>query len=262
MGTKMLMAKVVQTVGWMVHRLQVEQIITGQCLCIYPPASLLTGACTWFFLCSHQSQYVPTGSLGTAASMLYVMGRSLPPMRGLAAAFALLSAVSHVCLPSLQTRYSLRGYGSYRLHATQPLLSPPSPKRHEIRADQGAWFRDQEGRRVLLRGVNLAGSSKFPLNAATHITDSFYNTSDISFVGRPFPLSEADEHFARLRAWGLTFVRLLVTWEAVEHAGPGEYDEDYLDYLLAIVRKADEFGISCFVDPHQDVWSFPLLPFN
>ena len=49
-------------------------------------------------------------------------------------------------------------------------------------------------------------------------------------MDRPFPLAEADEHFGRLASWGLTFVRLLVTWEAVEHAGPGIYDEDYLTY--------------------------------
>ena len=68
-------------------------------------------------------------------------------------------------------------------------------------------------------------------------------------------MEQADEHFGRLRAWGLTFVRLLVTWEAVEHAGPGIYDEEYLEYLLQTVKKADEYGITCFIDPHQDVWS-------
>lgn len=56
-------------------------------------------------------------------------------------------------------------------------------------------------------------------------------------MDRPFPITEADEHFGRLASWGLTFVRLLVTWEAVEHAGPGIYDEDYLAYLLALVRR-------------------------
>ena len=41
----------------------------------------------------------------------------------------------------------------------------------------------------------------------------------ITFVGRPFPLADADEHLARLRAFGFTLVRLLVPWEAVEHEG-------------------------------------------
>lgn len=121
----------------------------------------------------------------------------------------------------------------------------------------GIWFKDEAGRTLLLRGANLGGSTKVPTqpNGATYIRDGFFDHRDVSFVGRPFPLDEADEHFGRLRAWGLTFLRLLVTWEAIEHAGPGEYDEEYLTYLRAIVEKAAEYDIQCFIDPHQDVWS-------
>jgi len=119
------------------------------------------------------------------------------------------------------------------------------------------WFKDDDGRTLILRGVNLGGSSKVPMqpNGATHIREGFYNHRHVSFVGRPFPLEEADEHFARLRSWGLTFLRLLVTWEAVEHAGPGIYDEAYLEYIYEVVRKAGEYGVDLFIDPHQDVWS-------
>jgi len=121
---------------------------------------------------------------------------------------------------------------------------------------EGAHFKDEHGRTLILRGVNLGGSSKVPFpHGATHIREGFYNHRDVSFVGRPFPLQEADEHLARLRAWGFTFLRLLVTWEAVEHAGPGIYDEEYLEYLVEVVHKAREYGIQLFVDPHQDVWS-------
>jgi len=116
---------------------------------------------------------------------------------------------------------------------------------------------DEHGRTVLLRGINLAGSSKVPLkpNGATHLKDGFFDHRNVSFVGRPFPLADADEHFIRLRAWGMTFLRLLVPWEAIEHAGPGVYDSAYLDYLEAIVRKAGEHGLALNIDPHQDVWS-------
>jgi hypothetical protein len=120
----------------------------------------------------------------------------------------------------------------------------------------GPWFKDEHGRTLILRGVNLGGSSKVPYpHGATHIREGFFEHRDVSFVGRPFPLEEADEHFARLRAWGFTFLRLLTTWEAIEHAGPGLYDHDYLDYLYKIVRKAGEHGLDLFIDPHQDVWS-------
>ena len=109
----------------------------------------------------------------------------------------------------------------------------------------------------MLRGANLGGSSKVPRvpDGATHLRDGFLNHRMVSFVGRPFPLAEADEHFARLREWGLTFLRFLVTWEAVEHAGPGLYDEAYLDYLRAVIGRANEHGISLCIDPHQDMWS-------
>jgi hypothetical protein len=125
-----------------------------------------------------------------------------------------------------------------------------------IRTD-GIWFKDEYGRTLLLRGVNLGGSSKMPTrpDGRTHIREGFFNHRDVSFVGRPFPLEEADEHFSRLAKWGLTFLRFLVTWEAIEHAGPGQYDEEYLDYVAAVVRKAAEYDISMFIDPHQDVWS-------
>lgn len=122
---------------------------------------------------------------------------------------------------------------------------------------QGTWFKDESGRRLLLRGVNLGGSSKVPYspNGATWNRAGFFDHRSVSFVGRPFPLDEADEHFRRLQHWGFTFIRFVVTWEAIEHAGPGLYDEAYLDYVCEVIRRANDYGITVFIDPHQDVWS-------
>jgi len=121
----------------------------------------------------------------------------------------------------------------------------------------GAQFKDEFGRTLMLRGVNLGGGSKVPYqpDGATHNREGFFNHRQVSFVGRPLPLAEADEHFRRLKAWGFTFLRFLVTWEAIEHAGPGQYDSEYLDYVRAVVMKAGDYGISLFIDPHQDMWS-------
>jgi hypothetical protein len=122
---------------------------------------------------------------------------------------------------------------------------------------QGDHWVDDEGRRLVLRGVNVGGDCKVPTrpDGDTRLKGGFYDRNGASFVGRPFALAEADEHFTRLKRWGLDFLRFLVTWEAVEHDGPGIYDEEYLDYIERMAAKAGEHGLSLFIDPHQDAWS-------
>lgn len=112
----------------------------------------------------------------------------------------------------------------------------------------GKDFKDAAGRTLILRGVNLGGDSKIPALVTA-------DPKDVSYIGRPFPLAEADTHFARLASWGLTFVRLITPWEAIEHAGPGQYDTAYLDYLHEIVRIGGKHGISFYIDAHQDGFS-------
>ena len=109
----------------------------------------------------------------------------------------------------------------------------------------------------MLRGVNLGGGSKNPFGPPGWGLEpqSLQNPAEVSFVGRPFPLEEAEEHFERLARAGFTFLRLVITWEALEHAGPGLYDEAYLAYLRKILLVAEQKGVSVFIDPHQDVWS-------
>lgn len=122
---------------------------------------------------------------------------------------------------------------------------------------KGTHFVDEFGRRLMLRGINLSGSCKVPYlpDGATYIRDRFFDHRNVSFIGRPLPLNQADEHLSRLREWGFNFLRLLVTWEAIEHTGPGIYDEEYLDYIVEVVKKAGSYGFDLFIDPHQDVWS-------
>jgi len=127
----------------------------------------------------------------------------------------------------------------------------------------GGFFVEQGGydRSVILRGVNLSSNAKLPIGYTTQQTYDWSmlrdpaNLKSVSFVGRPFPLQEAAEHLSRLERWGFNCVRFLVTWEAIAHAGPTEFDEAYLDYVEEVVRLAGEYGLYVFIDPHQDVWS-------
>jgi hypothetical protein len=129
-------------------------------------------------------------------------------------------------------------------------------RRQKMKTD-GIWFKDEQDRTLILRGVNLGGASKVPVtpDGSTNKKASLLDSRQVSFVGRPFPLEEADEHFSRLKSWGLTFVRFLVTWEAIEHSGPGIYDREYLSYVRSVIEKANGYGIDVFIDPHQDAWS-------
>ncbi|NHJ86572.1 MAG: glycoside hydrolase family 5 protein [Asgard group archaeon] len=118
-------------------------------------------------------------------------------------------------------------------------------------------FIDEKGRQVLLRGVNLGGSTKVPVtpNGATHIKTDFSDHKEVSYIGHPFSLEEADEHLTRLKEWGYNCLRFLVTWEAIEHKGPKSYDKEYLSYLRKVLEIVNEYEFYTFIDPHQDVWS-------
>lgn len=120
----------------------------------------------------------------------------------------------------------------------------------------GNRFVDADGRQMILRGVNLGGDCKVPWpDGGTHLPGDFADHRAVSFVNRPFPLEEADAHLARIAGWGFNILRLLVTWEAIEHRGPGDFDHAYLDYVAGVCRAAARHGLLIFIDFHQDVWS-------
>ncbi|KAF3927451.1 hypothetical protein ABW21_db0208132 [Orbilia brochopaga] len=117
-------------------------------------------------------------------------------------------------------------------------------------------FRDEHDRHVLLRGFNVEATGKQPIHAPVIGNDDFYDSDKVSYVGRPFQtIEQADEWFRRMAKWGVNIVRFIVVWEALEPKKLGEYDEQYIDYITAVIASAREHGITVFIDGHQDTWS-------
>ncbi|GLA71492.1 hypothetical protein AtubIFM55763_001932 [Aspergillus tubingensis] len=121
----------------------------------------------------------------------------------------------------------------------------------------GRTFKDSHNREITLRGINVAGECKYPKNPDTpsYISDNFFDADNVSFVGRPFSLDDAHTHFARLRKWGYNTLRYIFTWEAIEHEGPGKYDDEWIEFTIEVLRIAKQYQFYVFLDPHQDVWS-------
>ena len=111
------------------------------------------------------------------------------------------------------------------------------------------YLRDAHGRYVMFHGVNLSGSNKVPVISGTGSAETF------TYIGKPFPMADAEKRFSELALAGFNVVRLLVMWEGVEPQKKGTYDAKYLAYIRDLVKMAHKYGIYVLMDFHQDMFS-------
>lgn len=120
----------------------------------------------------------------------------------------------------------------------------------------GTWFRDAQGRYVLLRGVNFGSRSKRP--PFLPILPLSVTTLDASQVDGE--LTAVRPSLDGLRRLGVNVVRLLVIWKAVEPTPNGNLEQLLpagRAYLTMLRKVIDELyfrdGIFVILDFHQDI---------
>lgn len=102
--------------------------------------------------------------------------------------------------------------------------------------EEGTYFiRDDDGRVLILHGMNVMGSAKGdPERLPTELTPEYAR------------------HYAR--EWGFNFARYLILWDGIEPS-PGEYNSDYLDKTEERLNWLWDEGVYVMLDMHQDVYS-------
>ncbi len=120
------------------------------------------------------------------------------------------------------------------------------------------FFRDDRGRVIILRGVNLAGNSKvppflpLPKFGDPDATPAGYQKTAATVYSftEHTDISELD----LLPEIGVNVIRLVFNWEAFEPT-KGERNPFYLNMAQRIVEEAWKRGIFTIIDFHQDLFS-------
>ncbi|OQX33177.1 MAG: hypothetical protein B0D91_14995 [Oceanospirillales bacterium LUC14_002_19_P2] len=105
----------------------------------------------------------------------------------------------------------------------------------KYKADNPRYITDDQGRALILHGLNTSSSAKG-------------HPERMPWIGQSDVEREA-------RDWGFNFVRFLIFWDAIEPQ-PGVYDEAYLDKVAERVKWYEDQGMYVLLDMHQDLYAY------
>lgn len=108
----------------------------------------------------------------------------------------------------------------------------------------GTWIRDQQGRVVILHGINVSEAAKHPPYLPFTSTAISGNTLQQNLT----------QNLERLKNLGLDAVRLVIIWAAIEPI-QGTINTNYIDQLQEEVQICKDNGLLVLLDMHQDLYS-------
>ncbi|MDW0205529.1 MAG: cellulase family glycosylhydrolase [Nitrososphaeraceae archaeon] len=119
----------------------------------------------------------------------------------------------------------------------------------------GSWFRDEEKRYVLFRGVNFGSRSKLP----PYLPIAPLDVHDISKLDLKKEIESVKTGLDLLKNLGFNIVRLLISWKALEPRPNPNLEElqpegrRYLEYMKEIIDELHARNLYVILDFHQDI---------
>ncbi|MDW0287674.1 MAG: cellulase family glycosylhydrolase [Nitrososphaeraceae archaeon] len=119
----------------------------------------------------------------------------------------------------------------------------------------GSWFRDEEKRYVLFRGVNFGSRSKMP----PYLPIAPLDVHDISKLDLKKEIESVKTGLDLLKNLGFNIVRLLISWKAIEPRPNQNLEEllpegrKYLEYMKEIIDELHARNLYVILDFHQDI---------
>jgi endoglycosylceramidase len=113
-----------------------------------------------------------------------------------------------------------------------------SPSRPSPIHSSGTTLVDQQGRSVVLRGVNIRAADFF----------------DATRSLLPLPPFTAEDCRVLGDELGMSSLRLPVNWSSLEPT-QGTFDDGFISRILQIAGECAQYGVYTLVDLHQDGWS-------
>jgi hypothetical protein len=119
----------------------------------------------------------------------------------------------------------------------------------------GSWFRDEEKRYLLFRGVNFGSRSKMP----PYLPIAPLDVHDISKLDLKKEIEAVKSELDLLKSLGFNIIRLLISWKAIEPRPNSNLEEllpegrKYLEYMKVIIDELYARNLYVILDFHQDI---------
>jgi hypothetical protein len=119
----------------------------------------------------------------------------------------------------------------------------------------GSWFRDEEKRYLLFRGVNFGSRSKLP----PYLPIAPLDVHDISKLDLKKEIEAVKSELDLLKSLGFNIIRLLISWKAIEPRPNSNLEEllpegrKYLEYMKVIIDELYARNLYVILDFHQDI---------